>query len=147
MPITCYGHIKMNKYLLNLILLLVYRFNYLQDLCQLLILLLSFYTPVKCQDGHTHTTIIESGFQYHPLKDLLDNNNNKKSLSSLRAAQSNATVAQLYFTDAIKSSENYTSFSPSDLSDFFSAAFPKDSAWLSRILSLFSHCSVASDCS
>lgn len=70
---------------------------------------------------------MESGFQYHPLKDLLDNNN-KKSLYSLRAAQSDATVAQLYFTDAIKSSENYTSCSPSDLSDLFFAAFPKDSA-------------------
>lgn len=68
---------------------------------------------------------MESGFQYHPLKDLLDNNN-KKCLYSLRAAQSDATVAQLYFTDAIKSSENYTSWSPSDLSDFFFAAFPKD---------------------
>lgn len=69
---------------------------------------------------------MESGFQYHPLKDLLDNNNNKKSLYSLRAAQSDATVAQLYFTHTLKSSENYTSCSPSDPSDFFSAAFLKD---------------------
>lgn len=36
--ITSYGHIKMNKYLLKLNFLLVYRFNYLQNLCQLLIL-------------------------------------------------------------------------------------------------------------
>lgn len=48
---------------------------------------------------------MESGFQYYSLKDLLDNNN-KKSLYSPRAAQGDATVAQLYFTGAIKSSEN-----------------------------------------
>lgn len=89
---------------------------------------------------------MESGFQYHPLKDLLDNNNNKKSLYSLRAAQSDATVAQLYFTNAIKSSENYTGCSPSDLFDSFSAAFPFGCSprGPSRVTSSFSHCTACS---